>query len=192
MRRILLGTLAALILTLPAAATTSDFGIFGAFTKPNDADNAWGGGAKVRFGFFELRGTYFTNITARESNNSCPPFCSNDKPRVRFTPLEAGLVYKFNDEAKETLSPFIGGGAGYYLLHESQPQFGRLDNQWGYYGVVGTDVNFTPQIALMLEANYRRVRGTIRGDSIDNITLNEGTHLQLGGPGFNAGVVWHF
>lgn len=188
----------ALVLALaasPLAAVSNDFGVFGSYIKPSDADNSWGGGAKVRFAFVDLRASYFTDLTLRQSNEVCPPFCANQKPKVKFAPLEAGLVFKFDDwtdQPRQPVSPYIGGGAGYYLLHQvNEGAFGHLKNEWGWYGVAGTDINFNPNFGLMVEFQYRRVRGTVSGPNPSDLTFTK-TTLQLGGPGGNVGVVWHF
>ncbi len=194
-KSILRAAAALLLLASPLAATTSDFSIFGSYEKPQDADNTWGGGAKLRFWIFELRGTYFSDITYHEANNGgCPPFCANNKPRINFVPLEAGLVYKFdhNGEQFTPVAPFIGGGAGYYLIHQvNENEFGRIGNEWGWYGVAGTDINFNRVFGLVVEFQYRRVRGTVNGPDVGDLNFTH-TSLQLGGPGGNVGVVWHF
>ena len=179
-----------------AAAMSSDFGIFGSYAKPSDADNSFGGGAKVRFAFIDLRGTYYTDLTYKQSNQVCPPFCANGKPKLKFAPLEAGLVFKPSDwtdtQTFQVVSPFIGGGAGYYLLSQvNEDAFGHAKDEWGWYAVGGTDINFTPRFGLLLEFEYRRVRGTVTGPDVGNLNFTK-TTLQLGGPGGNVGVVWHF
>jgi predicted porin len=180
----------------PLAATTSDLSLFGSYTKPDSADNSYGGGAKLRFGFFELRGTYYSDLTYQQSNDSCPPFCANNKPRLHFVPLEAGLVYKFDQWSNggdfAPIAPFIGGGAGYYLISEvNEDAFGHASNEWGWYGVVGTDINFSRAFGLVVEFQYRRVRGTVNGPDVGDLTFTH-TSLQLGGPTGNVGIVWHF
>ncbi len=192
------GGLAALALVLtasPALAATNDFAIFGSYIKPQSADNSWGGGVKARFAFFELRGTYFTDLTYQNSNDVCPPFCSNHKPRLRFAPLEAGLVYNYadwNGRDFTPVSPYIGGGAGYYLINQTNSgTFGHAPNEFGWYGVGGLNINFNPAIGMMVEFQYRRVRDTVTGPNIGDLSFNK-TSLQLGGPGGNVGVVFHF
>ena len=194
-RTMLCAVLAVALAASPLAAMSNDFGVFGSYIKPSDADNSWGGGAKLRFGFIDLRATYFTDLTYRQSNEVCPPFCANTKPKLKFVPLEAGLVYKFDDwggHERQPVSPFIGGGAGYYLLRGvNEGVFGHFQNEWGWYGVAGTDINFNPNFGLLLEFQYRRVRGTVTGPNPSDLTFTK-TTLQLGGPGGNVGVVWHF
>jgi hypothetical protein len=174
----------------PACLHASDFAVYGAYTKPQDADNSWGGGVKLTFGYFEIRSTYFKGINERPSDFPCPPLCSSSKPRIQYVPLEAGLVYKFKQDP--TLQPYLGAGGGYYFLRRTGSGFGRVNDEAGFYGVVGTDINFSRGFGLMVEANYRRVRATVKDNSSDVPVLHEGVRLQLGGPGVNAGLVWHF
>jgi hypothetical protein len=189
-RKRILCSLALLALAAcPALAYTSDFALYGSYTKPQKADNAFGGGVKLRFGYFEMRSTYFSGLTEHQSDFSCPPFCANSKPRIQFWPLEAGLVYKF--EQDQTIQPYLGAGAGYYFLHQTHTVFGTLKDEAGFYGVVGTDINFSRNFGLMIEGNYRRVRATVHITE-GQPALTEGVKLQLGGPGVNAGFVWHF
>jgi hypothetical protein len=190
LKQVFLALALAAVVTVPASAANNDFALYGSYTKPQDADNSWGGGAKLRFGFFEIRSTYFNGIDERRSDFPCPPLCSNSKPRIQFVPLEAGLVYKFRQDP--TIQPYLGAGGGYYFLRQTNSAFGKLNDEAGFYGVIGTDINFGRNVGLMIEGNYRRVRATVKDNSSDIPTLREGVRLQLGGPGVNAGIVWHF
>jgi hypothetical protein len=43
-----------------------------------------------------------------------------------------------------------------------------------------------------VEAIYRSMEGTIRGDLDDDPEFIEEGEIELGGFGLNAGLVWHF
>jgi opacity protein-like surface antigen len=183
MKKTILCVAAALtILAVPAAKAT-DFGVFGSYWGTEDADNALGGGAKLRLGrFVELRGTYFSDVTA-----------DTDPERFDFEvsaiPLEAGLRFDFAEN--EAFSPYVGGGASYYLLDTSE---GDIDDEVGWYAVVGAEFARQPSgLGIMAEAIYRGVEATVTEDSDgfpddihDDVTLN------LDGFGVNAGLVWRF
>ena len=113
------------LLAAPAAAT--DFGIGAAYWSTDDTDQALGVATKLGFRFFELRATYFSDVTA-----------DTDPERfdfeVKAIPLEAGFVFPFAEGA--AFSPYVGGGAGYYLLDTTE---GDIDDEVGWYAVVGTD-----------------------------------------------------
>ena len=170
------------ILAVPAAKAT-DFGVFGSYWSTEDADNALGGGAKLRLGrFVELRGTYFSDVTA-----------DTDPERFDFEvsaiPIEAGLRFDFAEN--EAFSPYVGGGASYYLLDTSE---GDIDDELGWYAVVGAEFARQPSgLGFMAEAIYRGVEATVTEDS-DGFPdhVHDDVNLNLDGFGVNAGLVWHF
>jgi hypothetical protein len=185
---------ALLVAALPAFASSSDLGVYGSFTKPKDADNAWGGGATSRIRWFEIKSTYFTSLTASQSKFSCPPFCANGKPRIRYGAVEAGFFYKFNNDRLQhhLLQPYLGVGAGYYELTQTNRHYGSIGSRFGWYAEGGTDINLTGRFGLMIEVNYRNFEGTLAGASLSNPIVIQKSKVQLGGPGLNAGIVWHF
>lgn len=165
----------------PAAAT--DFTVFGSYWNTQDADNALGGGAKLRFGIVELRGTYFSDVTA-----------DTDPERFDFEvqaiPLEAGLAFKFAEN--DTISPYVGGGAGYYMLDTN---IGDIDDEVGYYAVVGADFgNFgSSGLAINAEAIYRSMEATVRNEEdLTDPDIDEDVALNLDGLGVNVGLTWRF
>lgn len=181
MKKTFLCAIAALGL-LSAPAVAADFTAMGSYWNTKDADEALGAGAKLRFGIVELRGTYFSDVTA-----------DTEPERFDFEvsaiPLEAGLAFKFAEN--ERFSPYIGGGAGYYLLDTTE---GDIDDEVGYYAVLGTDfgVGATENLAFNVEAIYRNMEATVRGDLDDDPDVDDEVDFQLGGLGINAGVVWRF
>jgi outer membrane protein W len=186
----------ALMAALPALASSSDLGVFLAFTKPQDAANAWGGGVTSRIRFIELRSTYFESLTASQSKFTCPPFCANGKPKLHYGTIEAGLFYKFNNDENlehHVFQPYLGAGGGFYLFRQINSTYGSFNNQLGWYGEAGTEINMSGRWGFMVEANYRHVSGTLKGVGLDHpsVTVTR-EQLQLGGPGVNAGFVWHF
>jgi opacity protein-like surface antigen len=171
-------TLLLAALASPAAAT--DFALFGAYQDTEDADEALGAGGKLRFGWLELRGTYFSDVTA-DIDPESRDF------EVKMVPLEAGVAFRLGEA--ERFHPYLGGGAGYYLLDTTR---GDIDDEVGYYAVAGTDIDFSDSLGLNVEAIYRSMEGTIRGDLDDDPEFIEEGELELGGLGLNAGLVWHF
>jgi Sex factor F TraW protein N terminal len=179
MKKILLTTMAALAL-LASPATAVDLGAYGAFWDTEDADQALGAGAKVRFGIFELRGTYFSDVTADTEPES-------QDFEVSAIPLEAGLAFRFADTPR--FSPYVGGGAGYYLLDTTA---GDIDDEVGYYAVLGTDLSGPAGLGFMVEGLYRSMEATVRGDLDDVPGVDDDVDIQLGGFGINAGLIWRF
>jgi hypothetical protein len=167
----------AAVLAQPVAA---DFAVFGAYQDTEDADEAMGVGGNLRFGWFELRGTYFSDVTA-DTEPESRDF------EVKMVPLEAGVALRFGEA--DRFHPYVGAGAGYYLLDTSE---GDIDDEVGFYAVAGTDVDFSESFGLNVEAIYRSMEGTIRGDLDDDPELIEEGELELGGLGLNAGLVFRF
>jgi opacity protein-like surface antigen len=180
-KTILCATAALALLAVPAMAT--DFGLYGAYWDTKDADQALGVGAKLRVGrFVELRGTYFSDVTA-----------DTDPERFDFEvsaiPLEAGLRFDFAEN--EAFSPYVGGGVGYYLLDTSE---GDIDDEVGWYALVGTEFARQPSgLGFMAEAIYRGIEGTVKEDN-DGFPdhIHDNVKLNLDGLGVNAGIVWRF
>lgn len=180
-KTILFAAAALAILAGPASAT--DFSVFGSYWDTQDADEALGAGAKVRLGrFVELRGTYFSDVTA-----------DTDPERFDFEvsaiPLEAGLRFDFAEGA--AFSPYVGGGAGYYLLDTTE---GDIDDEVGYYAVLGAELGQRDSgLSFMAEAIYRGMEATVSEDS-DGFPdhVHDDVALNLDGLGVNAGIVWRF
>ncbi|MEA2604746.1 MAG: hypothetical protein QOF89_5738 [Acidobacteriota bacterium] len=176
----ILCAMAALAL-LAGPAKAADLGVFGTYWDTRDADQGYGVGGKVDFArFLELRASYFSDVT---SNNPVP---GRGDFKLRVVPLEAGLVYKF--APNERFTPYVGGGASYLLLDTNR---GNIDNELGWYGVVGADVKTDHGFGVMVEGTYRSVDSTIR-DSGTDTTVDTRVDLQLRGFGANVGLVWSF
>jgi len=179
MKKILLTTLAALALFAgPAAAT--DFGLFGSYWDTKDAQQGYGAGVKLDFArYIELRATYFQDVTADTGTARRHDF------KLHATPLDAGLVFKFAPH--EQFTPYIGGGASYIFLDTNR---GDIDDETGWYAVLGADIKTASGLGFMVEGTYRGVSATVRGDDPTDITGK--TKIDLGGAGINAGLVWSF
>jgi opacity protein-like surface antigen len=155
----------------------SEFSAYGAYWDTKDADNALGAGAKLSFArFLELRGTYFSDVTADTDPESLDF-------EVSAIPLEAGVAFKFAEG--ERFTPYVGGGVSYFLLDTSE---GDIDDETGWYAVVGADIKGSSGFGFMVEGIYRGVEATVRDDDPSDIVGD--VDIDLGGLGVNAGVVW--
>ena len=174
---------AAALAILAGPASAADFSVFGSYWNTQDADEAVGAGAKVRLGrFVELRGTYFSDVTA-----------DTEPERFDFEvsaiPLEAGLRFDFAEDS--AFNPYVGGGAGYYLLDTTE---GDIDDEVGYYAVLGSEFGQRDSgLSFMAEAIYRNVEATVTEDE-DGFPddIRDDVILRLDGLGVNAGIVWRF
>jgi opacity protein-like surface antigen len=173
---ILLALSAFALLGSPVMA--ADLGLFGAYWDTKDADRALGGGAKVGFGrYFELRATYFSDVTA-DTEPERHDF------EVSAVPLEAGLRYGF--DANERFQPYVAAGATYIMLDTTR---GDIDDETGWYAALGADIETGERLGFMAEVIYRGVETTVAEDDPFDGIRDEVT-IDLGGLGVNAGVVW--
>jgi opacity protein-like surface antigen len=177
-RKVMLSLVAAGMLSIPAWA--GEFGVYGSYWDTKDAQSGYGGGAKVSWGIFELRGTYFNDVTAKRVPDR------NDF-KIHAAPLGAGL--KFDLTHDTPITPYLGGGAAYYLLSTNQ---GSTQDEVGWYGVAGLNFNTQSKVGFNVEAIWRDVRGTVKDLTTDNIHIVDRAHIDLSGLGANAGVVWKF
>ena len=178
MRKQILWTAAVLAL-LAGPASAADFGLFGSYWDTKDADNAVGVGGKIDFAHhFELRASYFSDLTADTSPES-------RDFEIKAIPLEAGLNFKF--APSDRFTPYVGGGIGYYLLDTNR---GDIDDETGWYGVVGANIRGSSSLGFMVEGIYRGMEATVRGDDPSDITGK--VNVDFGGLGVNAGLLWSF
>jgi hypothetical protein len=166
-----------LLAAVPASAT--DFSVGGAYWDTKDADQALGVYGKLGFGLFELRGTYFSDVTA-DTEPEHRDF------EVSAIPLEAGIKWDFARD--ERVNPYVGGGAGYYLLDTNR---GDVNDEVGWYAVAGLDIATQAGFGINVEGIYRGMEATV--DNVDNDTnIRDSVDLNLDGFGLNAGLVWKF
>ena len=173
------------VMTTPASA--SGFALFGSYWSPHDtADGSFGGGLMFSGSLgkvcaIDVRGSYFDRVTETSGNI---------EPDVRIIPLEAGLRINFLSD--KAVNPFIGGGVGYYFLDTN---LGELEDEPGYYLIAGIEAGSPEGVSLYLEANYRKVDGTIHVEdplSFLPIIVDEETHVDFSGFGANVGLSWRF
>jgi opacity protein-like surface antigen len=166
---------------LGGPARAVDFGVFGSYQDTKDADSGYGGGVKLDFArFITLRASYFGDVTSNQR------FATGNDFKLRVVPLEAGLQYKFQPDAN--FSPYLGGGASYFLLDTNR---GNIDDELGWFAVGGVDIKTQHRFGVTLEAVYRSVDATVH-DNRNSTTFSDKVNLQLRGFGANAGLVWHF
>ncbi|NLG34746.1 MAG: hypothetical protein GX548_05275 [Lentisphaerae bacterium] len=120
-------------------------------------------------------------------------------------PLEAGLVASL--PLGEQFSFFAGGGAGFYLFDgEFTSEQGRwkqtydmkLDNEVGFFGLVGLRYQMVRNAAVYLEAKYTVVETSLQ-DDLPSVILAERTgkfpvekEIDLGGIAVQAGFLFTF
>jgi opacity protein-like surface antigen len=180
-KKVLLGLVAAGLFALPARpAKAGEFTVYGSYWNTKDAQSGYGGGAKVGWSFFELRGTYFNDVTAKRVPDRFDF-------KIHAAPIGAGLKFDLTHDTPVT--PYLGAGAEYYLLSTNR---GSTQDEVGWYGVAGLDFATSPKMGVNVEAIWHDVRGTVKNLTTDDVHIVDRAHLDLSGLGANAGVYWRF
>lgn len=197
MRRIVLTSMVTLLLAAAVPATASELALFGSYWKTEDFDETAGGGLRIGFGSgvvqFELRGTYYPDLT--EDLNEL--LDTDDSPlddfELKAIPAEAGILINFAQGS--SVSPYIGGGATYYLLDTN---LGEVDDEAGFYVVGGLRAGGTSGgVGFLAEVMYRNVEGSVTFDpedfeDIDDVDFEDDFALDLSGFAANVGIVFRF
>ncbi len=166
--------LAALALS-SAPAWAGSFGIYAARWNSSDADQSWGGGARVGFNFvksleLEFHGTYYRDFRADL------PAATLD---VKAIPVDGGL--KFNFLPGLALSPYAGLGVSRFFLGTDT---GGIENKNGWYGEAGLDLG-GKNTRLFVEGMWRKMDTTISLSSFDR-------NVKFDGIDWHAGLVWRW
>ena len=178
------------LLSIPAQA--GGLGLYGAYWSPKDVDAGYGGGAKIRMDLtsalgLEVRGTFFSDLS--DDVQSGGTTINYDLEAI---PAELGFVLNLN-VADKGLRPYLCAGAGYYFLEINldnpvgDNETIDLDDEVGWYGGGGIEIAFASETALFIEALYRGVEGTAKGDDLDEVVSN--VDIDLSGIGANAGLL---
>ncbi len=179
-----LGMLA--LLAAPASAASS-IGLIVGYWDTDEADEEVGLGLKLDVDFgrspvhLAIRGTYFEEF----SSAGPVPF------HLEVFPFEAGLAYRFREG--ERVEPYVEAGLGYYVFNISRlaPPFrgAKLDDEAGWYGLVGADFAFHERWSFFAEGMWRNVDAKIEGEGLSDFDI---LGLELSGFAANVGVSFRF
>lgn len=197
MRRIGLISILTLLAFTAGPAAASDLSLYGSYWQPSDFDDTAGGGLRLGFGDgvvqFELRGTYYPDITEDLNDLLDTDDDELDDFELKAIPAEAGIVFNFAQGSN--VSPYIGGGATYYLLDTN---VGEVDDEAGFYVVGGIRAGGADGgVGFLAEAMYRNVEGSVKFDpqdfeDIDDVDFEDEFDLDLSGFAANIGIVFRF
>lgn len=173
----------AVVLGVTAQVAWADgVGVFGSYWDTKDAGSEIGYGAKLKFGlgpdvFFSIRGSYF-EFEERSAEG---------KSTLEVIPIEAALV--FHLDYMGPVYPYVGGGAGYYLMDLEWEGPGgavspSVDDEFGWFVLAGIEMDLSPRIAVFGEAKYTWLK-IDRIDGLDTTGDNK-----LDGFGANAGLIF--
>lgn len=177
-----LGLLVALV--TPAGAVT--IGAHAGWIDADQADDDIGWGLLLDFRVgrnvdIELRGTDFREMTTEVAGSDF---------NFQMTTLDLGFTYNFfRDDWK--LTPYVGGGGTYFLLDSTPDSKGRIEDEYGWYGVVGLDLPIGKRWIVYVEGMWRDAKMTIKGNDLGFDPVVD-LGVDLNGPQVNLGIGWHW
>ncbi len=173
---------------LAAPASAGGIGIHAGWVDTDQADNDVGFGLLFSFDVsprvdIQLRGTDFRELVVSATDAG-----SDNDFKFQATLIDLGFAYRFAKEGRK-LSPYVGGGGTYYLLDSTPDSTARLNDEYGWYGVVGLDLPIGRRWAIYAEGMWRDAKMTIKGDDFD-LQGPVDIGVNLNGPQVNAGIAF--
>lgn len=162
-------------------ASANGLGVFGSYWNTKDADSGWGGGAKLQFDVMpnvciEGRGSYFPDFGDSDSDSS-----------MDVIPVEADAIIKF--PISDSLTPYVGGGAGYYMFDVDSDNDGvkvDVDDEFGWFALAGVEIGLSKQVSLFAEGKYTWLDVTAKATGM-GVDVSEDASMD--GFGGNAGLM---
>lgn len=187
MRKLALVLALALLTAAPSWASSLSVGM--AHWDSSDAGSDEGIGIRVAFDLgeavdVEIRASFFDGF-ARIANNA--------RNRIEVTPVDLGLAYRFNRDAR--VQPYLGGG-GTFLLTSASFDGGQVplaggpevNDEFGFYAVAGLDIEATESLGFFGEVLSRHVRLDVTGNGLGV----EDFQVDFAGPAAAVGVSLHW
>ena len=125
-----------------AQSLSQQVGVSALYQNSSDFDDGWGAGLKY---------TLLVNDVAPKlalgADVRCGWLTYSD---TDVYPLELTVLARY--EVVSGARPYVGGGVGYYFFDESGSI--SIDDDFGYYAVVGWDQSLTKNVLVFAEAKY--------------------------------------
>ena len=102
------------------------------------------------------------------------------------TTFDLGFTYNFRKQER-ALTPFVGGGGTYFLLDSTPDSQGRINDEYGWYGIAGLDFPFASRWGAYLEGMWRDAKMTIRDDGLEPFGPTD-VGVSISGPQVNIGI----
>jgi len=166
-------------------ASDSSFSLFGSWWSEADPGDVYGFGIR----YTTQNGPWALDLGATWLDDSTYYYYGWDvyyHEAIQTIPLEIG--FRYISQSYNAFRPYVGAGGGYYL---NDSDYAKIDDSWGYYGLVGFNFGSGNGADFFAEGIYRWVDTdvTIRNPAIGPPAV---TNVDLGGFGINMGVVFHF
>ena len=173
------------------SVSAASFSVFGTYWDTDRLGEAFGGGLAVGIPLGEvveldLRASYL-----EELNKPFQAIIDGDegifqKTTVEMLPLDVGL--RFNLQRRGAFNPYVGAGGTYYLLDTNVGN--DIDDEIGYYGMVGARFGDARGAGFFTEILYRKVEATVINNDLDDFDVDESVSLNLDGFSAIAGFRW--
>lgn len=175
-----------LLALLAAPASAGGIGFHAGWIDTDQADNDAGFGLLFSFDVsprvdIQLRGTDFRELSVSASDAET----ENDF-KFQATLIDFGFAYRFTKDGRK-FTPYVGGGGTYYLLDSTPDSKGQLNDEYGWYGVVGLDFPISRRWAIYVEGLWRDAKMSIKGDDL-GLGGPVDVGVNLNGPQVDAGI----
>ena len=180
-----------------APAYATDFSVFASQWDTEDLGEAVGVGVRFSWLFtqnsmLDVGASFFEELDEGVDISSLSDLDSARlaEDGVQTIPIDVGLRWG-------PRGLYVGGGVTYFML--DGPNSLNIDDEYGYYGVLGYQFGNRRSggLGFFIEAKYRQVEGTLESDvedlgDIDDIDLVDGFDLDLGGLNYSVGLTFQF
>ena len=194
MKRAFLALSLLTLLAVPAGAVSGGIGIHAGWVNMDDAGDDAGWGILANFGAsprvdIQVRMTDFRSLVVDFDDAANLPEDIDILRGFEFqsTLIDLGFSYNFRKDGR-AFTPFVGGGGTYYLLDSTPDSHGRINDEYGWYGIAGLDFIFAERWGVYLEGMWRDAKMTIRGDGFGVGTGPTDLGVDLNGPQVNLGI----
>ena len=180
--------LALLALMAAPASARGGVGLHAGWIDTDEADNDAGWGALFQIGVtqhvdIQVRGTDFRELTVGANAVG-----EENDFKFQASTWDLGFVYNFFKDGRK-LTPYVGGGGTYYMLDSTPDSEGRLEDEYGWYGLVGLDLPIGKRFSVYLEGMWRDAKMTIKGDDF-GLQGPVDIGVNLNGPQVNLGIAF--
>ncbi len=167
-----------------SAVLAGGLGAFGSYWDTKDADAGYGYGVRLAstsdpVGYLEVRASYFNTHSIEQTTADVD---------LEIIPIDVGITMNLGSE--ESIQLYLGAGGSYFLMDSEVKQAGLtrdidIDDEWGWYALVGFELDFSKSFSLFGEGTYRQVKGDVSDSTLD-------IEFKLDGFGGNVGLMFMF